>query len=189
MLADATVTAIYELPEDAAFPESAGVDPATGDAFAGSLANGALYRITRDGRVDVWSAGGEGGRRSMAGVKVDLRGRLWAAGGYDGTLWVYDLASRALIARMDVGSRPSCVNDIAFGPAGEAYVTDSLIPALFQVGGDPLTMRRWVDQLGVVGRGIDCSGSRLVSRRWPGRRRSRSRRGSAGRAARAPAGS
>lgn len=145
MLADMTMTAVYELPGDAVFPESVGVDPATGDAFVGSLADGTLYQITKNGRVDVWSAGGEGGRGSVAGVKADRRGRLWAAGGYDGTLWVYDLASRGLLARLDVGSRPSCVNDIAFGPSGEAYVTDSLIPTLFQVRGDPLTLRPWVD--------------------------------------------
>jgi sugar lactone lactonase YvrE len=58
---------------------------------------------------------------------------------------VYDLASHALIARLDVGGRPSCVNDIAFGPAGEAYVTDSLISVLFRVAGAPLAIEPWVD--------------------------------------------
>src|SRR5579875_2831133 len=38
-----------------------------------------------------------------------------------------------LLARLDVGSRPSCVNDIAFGPDGAAYVTDSFISTLFRV--------------------------------------------------------
>jgi hypothetical protein len=70
---------------------------------------------------------------------------LWAAGGYEGTLRVYDLVSRSLIVRLDVGARPSCVNDIAFGPAGEAYVTDSLISLLFRVAGEPLGIEPWVD--------------------------------------------
>jgi hypothetical protein len=43
-------------------------------------------------------------------------------------LWVYDVPGRKL-AGMDAGSRPWCVNDIAFGPRGEAYVTDSLVTA------------------------------------------------------------
>lgn len=136
---------VYELPGGKVFPESICVDPATFDAFTGSLADGTLYRLPADGAVEVWSAGGEGGRGSVAGVKVDGRGRLWAAGGYEGVLWVYDLAARALLARMDTRTRPSCVNDIAFGPDGEAYVTDSLIPALFRADGDPVTLRPWVD--------------------------------------------
>lgn len=38
----------------------------------------------------MWSAAGQDGRSSVAGVKVDRRRRLWAAGGYEGTLAVYD---------------------------------------------------------------------------------------------------
>jgi superoxide dismutase, Cu-Zn family len=135
----------FELPGDAVFPESVGVDPASGDAYVGSLADGALYRLTSAGEVELWSPAEEDGRGSVAGVKVDSSGRLWAAGGYDGTLHVYDLASRELIARLDAGARPSCVNDIAFGPDGEAFVTDSLISLLFRVAGDPPALEPWVD--------------------------------------------
>jgi Cu-Zn family superoxide dismutase len=95
--------------------------------------------------VELWSPAGEDGRTSVAGVKVDGNGRLWAAGGYEGTAHVYDLAGRSLIARLDVGARPSCVNDVAFGPGGEAYVTDSLISLLFRVTGEPAAVEPWVD--------------------------------------------
>jgi superoxide dismutase, Cu-Zn family len=138
---------VLELPGAAVYPESVGIDPATGDAYAGSLADGSLYRVARDGKVEVWSAAGDGGRASVAGVKIDDDGRLWAAGGYDGTLWVYDLSSRARLARLDVGSRPSCVNDIAFAHGG-AYVTDSLIPRLFRASGDLLVLESWSDLAG-----------------------------------------
>jgi Cu-Zn family superoxide dismutase len=111
----------------------------------GSLADGTLYRLMPAGGVEQWSAAGQDGRTSVAGVKVDARGRLWAAGGYEGTLWFYDLVGRSLVARLDVGVRPSCVNDIAFGAGGEAYVTDSLTPWLFRVAGDPPTLEPWVD--------------------------------------------
>ena len=123
----------YELPGEAVFPESIGVDAATGDAYVGSLADGTLYKLTTDGKAEPWAAGGQDGRGSVAGVKVDDRGRLWAAGGYDGTLRVYDLRTRELLARLATGAQPSLVNDIAFGPRGGAYVTDSLVPALFVV--------------------------------------------------------
>jgi sugar lactone lactonase YvrE len=140
-----TAVQTFEIPGDAVFPESVGVDPATTEAYVGSLADGTLYRL-RDGvEAEVWSPAGADGRSSVAGVKVDLSGRLWAAGGYEGTLHVYDVARRSLITRLDVGARPSCVNDIAFGVGGEAYVTDSLISLLFRVAGEPPVIEPWVD--------------------------------------------
>src|SRR5579872_2372048 len=80
----AQVISSHELPGQAVFPESIGLDPVTGDAYVGSLADGALYRLTSAGGTELWGAGGHDGRRSVAGVKVDARGRLWAAGGNDG---------------------------------------------------------------------------------------------------------
>jgi superoxide dismutase, Cu-Zn family len=142
---EAQVVGSFELPGEAVFPESIGVDAVTGDGYVGSLADGTLYRLTRSGQVEVWSSGGHGGRGSVAGVKVDARGRLWAAGGSDGTLWVYDVTSRGLLARLTTGTGPSLVNDVAFGARGEAYVTDSVLPAVLRADGDPLTLERWVD--------------------------------------------
>jgi sugar lactone lactonase YvrE len=142
---DAQAVCSYELPGHGVFPESIGVDTATGDAYVGSLADGTLYRLSGAVKAEVWSPGGQDGRMSVAGVKVDAGRRLWAAGGYGGTLWVYDLASRGLLARMDTGARPSLVNDIAFGPRGEAYVTDSQAPTLFRADGDPLILGPWAD--------------------------------------------
>jgi sugar lactone lactonase YvrE len=136
---------IFELPGDAVYPESVGFDPASGDAYVGSLADGAVYRLTSDREVVLWSPAGQDGRSSVAGVKVDQEARLWAAGGYEGSLYVYELKSRSLLARLDVGARPSCVNDIAFGPGGEAYVTDSFISLLFRAAGDPPVLEPWVD--------------------------------------------
>jgi Cu-Zn family superoxide dismutase len=141
----AEVLEVFELPGERVFPESVGVDRATGDAYVGSLADGALYRLRAGGGVELFSGAGDGGRTSVAGVKVDSRGRLWAAGGYDGTLSVYDLADGSLLARGDVGARPSCVNDIAFGPAGEAYVTDSFVSLLFRADGESLELTPWID--------------------------------------------
>jgi Cu-Zn family superoxide dismutase len=135
----------FELPGEAVFPESIGLDASTGDAYVGSLADGTLFRLTPTGDVEVWSPAGADGRNSVAGVKVDSAQRLWAAGGYEGALHVYDLESRSVIAHMEVGARPSCVNDIAFGPSGEAYVTDSLISLMFRVDADSPVMRPWVD--------------------------------------------
>ncbi len=136
---------IFQLPGAGVFPESVGVDVATGDAYVGSLADGTIYRLSSGGEVEVFSEAGADGRTSVAGVKVDGRRRLWVAGGYDGTLFVYDLADRSLLAHRDIGARPSCVNDIAFGPAGEGYVTDSFVPVLFVVDAESLVLEPWID--------------------------------------------
>jgi superoxide dismutase, Cu-Zn family len=148
---DAPVVGVVSLPGEAVFPESIGLDPAGGDAYVGSLADGTLFRA-RVGRAEaeVWSAAGADGRSSVAGVKVDAGGRLWAAGGYDGTLWVYSLESGELLARLDVGMRPSCVNDIAFAADGTAFVTDSFVPTLFRVDGSSFALEPWID-LGASG--------------------------------------
>jgi superoxide dismutase, Cu-Zn family len=60
----AQVVSSYELPGKAVFPESIGLDPVTGDAYVGSLADGTLYRLTSAGGTELWAAGGQDGRRS-----------------------------------------------------------------------------------------------------------------------------
>lgn len=136
---------VFAFPGEAVFPESVGVDPRNGAAYAGSLADGTLYRVTPAGAVEIASAAGADGRASVAGVKFDPRWRLWAAGGYAGSLFVYATEPWELLAKLDVGRRPSCVNDIAFGPDGAAYVTDSFVPTLFRVDPDSLTLESFID--------------------------------------------
>lgn len=142
------VSATFELPGDTVFPESIGIDRASGAAYVGSLADGTIYRLDPSGQTDTVSAAGADERRSVAGIKVDGGGRLWAAGGYEGTVHVYGLAPWSLLARHDVGQRPSCVNDIAFGPDGAAYITDSLIPTLFRVDPDASRLEAFADLAG-----------------------------------------
>jgi superoxide dismutase, Cu-Zn family len=135
-----------ELPGEAVFPESIGLDPNSGDAYVGSLADGTLYRLAAGAEAaEVFSPAGADGRTSVAGVKIDRAGRLWAAGGYEGNLWIYDLAGRSVDASFDTGTRPSCVNDIAFGPDGAAYITDSFIPTVFRVAPGPRELEPWID--------------------------------------------
>ncbi len=136
---------VFALPGEAVFPESVGVDPRSGSAYVGSLADGTIYRIRSDSTVEVASSAGADERRSVAGVKIDANGRLWAAGGYEGTLHVYEAESLSRLAHFDVGERPSCMNDIAFDHAGTAYVTDSFIPALFRVDSALHGLERWID--------------------------------------------
>src|SRR5262249_60626966 len=86
----AQVAGSYELPGEAVFPESIGVDRATGDAYVGSLADGSLYRLTGAGKAQVWGAGGRDGRGSVAGGKGGAPGPPWGAGGDEGERWGYE---------------------------------------------------------------------------------------------------
>jgi hypothetical protein len=91
MASETITTAVQtlELPGDAVFPESIGVDPAIGDAYVGSLADGALYRLA-GGEVEVWSPAGADQRKSVAGSRwtpgagcgppADTRGRCTRPG-------------------------------------------------------------------------------------------------------------
>ncbi|MGO9900719.1 MAG: SMP-30/gluconolactonase/LRE family protein [Solirubrobacteraceae bacterium] len=136
---------VFALPGEAVFPESVGVDPRDGAAYVGSLGDGTLYRAEPPGTVEIVSTGGTDGRGSVADVKFDAQGRMWAAGGYDVSLFVYTIEPWGLLAKLDVGNRPSCVNDIAFGVDGAAYVTDSFVPTLFRVDPDSLTLESLCD--------------------------------------------
>jgi hypothetical protein len=67
---EADAAATYQLPGEAVFPESVGLDSSIEGAYVGSLADWTLYRLAGPA-VDIWSAGGADSRGSVAGVKVD----------------------------------------------------------------------------------------------------------------------
>ncbi|HEX5690638.1 MAG TPA: hypothetical protein VFX76_11580, partial [Roseiflexaceae bacterium] len=70
------------------------------------------------------------------GMKVDSRGWLWMAGGATGTMWMYDASSGRLLSGFRNGVEGSFVNDVAIGPDGAAYFTDSRVPLLYRIAPD-----------------------------------------------------
>jgi len=146
----------YVLPGARLFPESIGYQRATGAYFVGSLVDGRILRGSLvDGATGPFLPAGGDGRASAAGIKVDARGRLFVAGGATGAVWVYDVATRRLLARFadGVARGATLVNDIAVLPDGDAYVTDSLTPALYRVRADAggrLRFERWLSLTGTA---------------------------------------
>jgi hypothetical protein len=103
--------------------------------FAGSLADGAIYRgdvVT--GQGDVLVEGEEG--RIAAGLAYDPRtDQLWVAGGPTGQAYVYDASSGENLATYqfsDPEDGGTFVNDVAVTLSG-AYFTDSYRPVLYRV--------------------------------------------------------
>ncbi|MEU5011206.1 superoxide dismutase [Streptomyces sp. NPDC021749] len=132
--ARARVLAAYDLPGDRVYPEGIAADPVSGDIYVGSYTTGAVYKATPGHRTaEVFLPAGTDGRTTANGLKVDRAGRLWVTDSTAGVA-VYDLRSRALIARFDVtGPAKSFVNDLALTPDGTAYLTDSYRSVLYRV--------------------------------------------------------
>ena len=155
----------YVLPGDNVFPEGIASQPDGRFFYVGSTTSGAVYRgDVAAGTVEVFLPGGADNRTDVRGMKVDNRGRLYLAGGATARLFVYDLATKRLLAGFATGLTPSFVNDVAIAPNGDAYFTDSNSPAIYRVAADvaaPNAFERWIDLTGspiVYGQGFNLNG-------------------------------
>ncbi|QKW37428.1 SMP-30/gluconolactonase/LRE family protein [Actinomadura sp. NAK00032] len=130
----ARISAAYVLPGDRVYPEGIAADPRTGALYAGSFADGTVYR-TRPGRrtAEVFLPAGADGRHTANGLEVDRAGRLWVTDSSSGVA-VYDTRTRRLLAAFTVpGDGSRFVNDLAIAPDGTAYLTDSARSVVYRV--------------------------------------------------------
>jgi hypothetical protein len=91
--------------------------------FAGSLANGAIWRgsaLTGEGQILVPGVAG----RVAVGLHLDRWGRLWVAGGPTGTVRVYDAQTGELLQTYTFEG-PSFLNDLDIS-RNAVFVTDSM---------------------------------------------------------------
>jgi Cu-Zn family superoxide dismutase len=124
----------YTLPGAAVFPEGVAYQASTGDYFTGSTTDGSILRgnIARP-EAEVWLAGGTEGMTTTRGMKVDGKGRIFVASGPQRLMYVFDVASKRLLAKLNSDTQPSFINDVALTPNGDAYFTDSTSPMLYRV--------------------------------------------------------
>ncbi len=134
------ISTAYELPGDRVYPEGIAVDPRTGDLYAGSYADGTIFKMTPGRRVaQTFLPAGADGRDTANGLKVDRAGRLWVTDSTSGVS-VYDTRSRRLLARFDVpGKEATFVNDLAITPDGSVYLTDSVRAVVYRVTPEQVT--------------------------------------------------
>jgi hypothetical protein len=130
-LAGSAFPPIIDLPEDFQ-PE--GIAIGRGDNFyAGSLANGSIYRgdlCTGEGSILVPPVSG----RLIAGLYVDnKRNILFAAGTLSGEGFAFDAKNGALLATYQLATAsPSLINDVIV-TCDAAYFTDSFQPFIYRV--------------------------------------------------------
>ncbi len=161
----AAATTRYVIPGDTVFPEGITAQATTGEFYVGSTTSGTIYRgKIGSPTVEAFLPGGADGRTDVRGLKIDGRGRLFLAGGPTGQIFVYDSASKQLLAKFATGLTPSFVNDVTIAPNGDAYFTDSNSPAIYRVAADvaaPNAFSRWIDLAGspiVYGPGFNLNG-------------------------------
>jgi sugar lactone lactonase YvrE len=99
-------------------------------AFFGSLADGDIYRVnllTGNGRVI-----SEGPGTPSVGLKIDLRGRLFVAGGPAGNARVVNAITGEVLASYTFAAAPTFINDVVLTPSA-AWFTDSMNAVLYKV--------------------------------------------------------
>jgi hypothetical protein len=138
--------------------EGIGVDRRERTFYVSETTGGEIHRgNVRSGRTDVWLPEGADGRTTARGITVDDAGRVYIAGGPNSSqsggpdLWVYSPSGHLLAALRVAGANPF-LNDVAIGPDGAAYFTNSNAPQIFRVA-----VRRgrwqvdtWADATGVI---------------------------------------
>ncbi|MBB6034363.1 SMP-30/gluconolactonase/LRE family protein [Phytomonospora endophytica] len=144
----------YELPGGDVFPEGITEGPDGKTFYVSGSADGAVYRGHLDRpELELWSPPGADGRHGALGMTVDGAGRLIVCGGHSGVLFAYDTATGALVARHQVTTKRTLLNDVCVN-GGHAYATDSLRPAVWRFALDTEigAAEPWID---LTGHGIE----------------------------------
>ncbi|GAA1790094.1 SMP-30/gluconolactonase/LRE family protein [Agromyces lapidis] len=155
----------YTVPGDAAGSrfEGIGVDERRGLFYVSEVTGGEIHRgDAKHQQAEEWLAGdGTDGRYTARGVTVDRAGNVYIAGGPNGIgnpdrpdLWVYSDDGALLAALRVPGTPDAFLNDVAIGPDGAAYFTNSNDPQIFRVAqrGGAWQAELWADAAGTVER-------------------------------------
>jgi hypothetical protein len=121
--------------------EGIGLDEGRGTFYVSETTGGEISRgnIHRDEAKPWLDGNGTDGRYTARGITVDHDGVVYIAGGPNGIdhpgepdLWVYSPGGK-LLAKLDTGVDNAFLNDVAIGPDGAAYFTNSNAPQVFRV--------------------------------------------------------
>lgn len=142
--------------------EGIGADERRGLFYVSEVTGGEIHRgSVASTATEEWLKGdGTDGRFTARGITVDDEGKVYVAGGPNGIgtgrpdLWVYDKDGALLAALRVPGTADAFLNDVAIGPDGAAYFTNSNDPQVFRVaeGANGWDATLWADATGTVTR-------------------------------------
>jgi sugar lactone lactonase YvrE len=140
--------------------EGIGADTRRGVFYVSEVTGGEIHRGTASSpQTEEWLAPGADGRLTARGITVDDAGRVYVAGGPNGLgtgrpdVWVYS-PEGVLLAALRLPGDEVFANDVAIGPDGAAYFTNSNAPQVFRVarGGGGWEAALWADGTGTIDR-------------------------------------
>lgn len=139
--------------------EGIGADERRGLFYVSEVTGGEIHRgSVRAAGTEQWIAGdGTDGRYTARGITVDDAGNVYIAGGPNGIgtgrpdLWVYS-PDGDLLAALRAPGDDVFLNDVAIGPDGAAYFTNSNDAQIFRVAddGDGWTAGLWADATATI---------------------------------------
>lgn len=156
--------------------EGIGADERRGLFYVSEVTGGEIHRgVSGSAQTAEWLTGdGTDGRFTARGITVDALGRVYVAGGPNGIgtgrpdLWVYS-PEGVLLAALRAPGAEVFLNDVAIGPDGAAYFTNSNDPQIYRVANDGAgwSAALWADATGVVERraGFNLGGIVLTADR------------------------
>jgi hypothetical protein len=157
---------------DKSFPESV-TSTKDGTLYAGSFNLGGVTKVVPGGKAEQFIKPGAGGSRSVLGVLADEKSQTLYVCSNDITgfgvpgpgdtkgawLKTFDLGSGAPKGSFALTEKSLC-NDIAVGPDGTAYISDSLTPVVYSLkpGGTALEVWATDPMLGPAKDGVGLDG-------------------------------
>jgi sugar lactone lactonase YvrE len=152
-------TVLRQTTDTTLWPEGVDHDPRTGDFYVGSVRRRTVARIAADGSVrELWPSGAQG-MGAMLGVRVDAaRRKIWATTSGIPQMEGFVAADSGIAAVLRIDARTGRIErrwdlpviqsghvlgDVALGPRGEVYVTDSNEPVLYRLRPGVDTLERF----------------------------------------------
>ena len=131
--ASAPRSAVYPLPGAVDFPEGIVLDRAHHTFYVSDTHTGGISRgqLGDPNSVTPFIPGPQV-PGTILGVRIDHQDHLAAAGGFAGTITIYNRKTGARLRTFTTGATDA-INDIAVAKNGDLYATDSFVPILWRV--------------------------------------------------------
>jgi sugar lactone lactonase YvrE len=144
--------------EDKPFPESLS-SSADGTLYIGSLAKGEVLKAAKGAATaEVWIKPGTNGLQRVLGVLADPKsGTLWVCSsknppqGAPTALKSFDLKTGAAKGSYDFPGDNALCNDIAIGPDGTAYATDTIVGSILRLKKGATALDVWAKDAKLAG--------------------------------------